>query len=153
MIPIQHIHPMVVHFPIVILLMLAALDTVATLRGHTLTGRSGLGNASAGLAVLAGGAAILAFVFGDMALEVAEATGWRNEIAEIHETLGMITATVVGLWALVRGFMWFRPPVLGAWANWLISLVELGSAALVMATAYYGGQLVYELGVNVKHLL
>lgn len=153
MIPVQHIHPMVVHFPIVFLLTLAALDTISTLRGHAVSGRSGVGNASAGLAVLAGGSAILAFVLGDMALEIAEASGWRNEIAEIHEKLGMIMAAAAGTWALVRGFLWARPSVLGAWAGWLIVIVELGLAALVMATAYYGGQLVYSLGVNVDHLM
>jgi uncharacterized membrane protein len=32
-----------------------------------------------------------------------------------------------------------------------VSLVEVAGAALVIATAYYGGQLVYDLGVNVVH--
>jgi uncharacterized membrane protein len=32
-----------------------------------------------------------------------------------------------------------------------VSLIEVAGAALVVVTAYYGGQLVYDLGVNVAH--
>jgi uncharacterized membrane protein len=140
---------MVVHFPIVFILTLAALDAVATLRGFSPVGRSGLGNVSAGLAVLAGVTAIAAFVLGDAALEIAEAGGWHHQIAEIHEGLGTTSAIILGFWAVFRAILWVRDVTIPGWLKGLVPLAEIGMSGLILATAYYGGQLVYELGVNV----
>ncbi len=72
MIPIQHIHPMLVHFPIVFFLSLAAFDVIALARGVNVTGRSWAGTVSTVLALLAGASAVATWFFGDMALSVAE---------------------------------------------------------------------------------
>jgi uncharacterized membrane protein len=149
MLTIAHIHPMLVHFPIVFVLSLAILDTVAALRGVPVTGRGGIGNISTGLALLAGLFAIATYIFGDMALEFAEAGGFHNDVAEIHETLGEATAAAFAIWAVVRLVAWWRNAKLRGGSAILLSLVELAGAGVVMATAYYGGQLVYDLGVNV----
>jgi uncharacterized membrane protein len=53
MLSAAHIHPLLVHFPIVIVLSLAAIDIFGTLAGKNVTGRSCFGNLSTGLAVLA----------------------------------------------------------------------------------------------------
>ena len=149
---IAHIHPMLVHFPIVFFLSLAALDTIATLRGVPVTGRGGIGNVSTGLALLAGLFAIATYIFGDMALEYAESSGFHSDIAEIHEHLGMATAAAFGVWAIVRVAAWWRNARLSGGGAFALSLVELAGAAVVIATAYYGGQLVFNLGVNVAQV-
>jgi len=149
MISIEHLHPIVIHFPIVFFLTLAALDIVASLRGHSITGRSAVGNASAGLAVLSAVTAIAAFLLGDEALEIAEAGGFSSEIAEIHETLGMVVAALFSVWAVVRAYLWLKDKDVQGGLKWLILVIETGGAALVVTTAYFGGILVYELGVNV----
>lgn len=149
MLSIAHIHPMLVHFPIVFFLSLAALDTIATLRGVPVTGRGGIGNLSTGLALLAGLFAIAAYIFGDIALETAEAGGFRSDIAEVHEQLGGVTAAAFGVWAIVRIAAWWRNARVAGGGAYLLSLVELAGAAVVLTTAYYGGQLVFDLGVNV----
>lgn len=146
---IAHIHPMLVHFPIVFFLTLAALDTIATLRGVPVTGRGGIGNVSTGLALLAGTFAIVTYIFGDMALEMAEAGGFHSDIAEIHESLGEATAAAFAIWGIIRVVAWWRNARLSGGRAMLLSLVELAGAAVVVATAYYGGQLVFNLGVNV----
>jgi len=149
MISIEHLHPIVVHFPIVFFLTLAALDIVASFRGRSITGRSAVGNASAGLAVLSAVTAIAAFSLGDEALEIAVAGGFSSEIAEIHETLGMAVAALFSVWAVIRAYLWLKDKDVQGGVKWLIPVIETGGAALVVATAYYGGVLVYELGVNV----
>lgn len=149
MLSIQHVHPMLVHFPIVFALMLALLDSIATLRGIPVTGRTGTGNASTGLALLMGVFAIATYVFGDMALEFAEGGGFHNDLAEIHEGLGEATAAAFAIWAVIRAVAWWRNAKLKGAPAALLSVVELGGAGLVLATAYYGGNLVYGLGVNV----
>jgi uncharacterized membrane protein len=150
-IPVQHIHPMLVHFPIVFFLSLTAFDLIAVLRGRDIGGRSYTGTVSTILAVLAGLSAVAAFVFGSIALDVAEQGGFHSDIAEIHESLGGMTAIAFAVWALVRTLAWWRdlrPAGVGAVA---VPIVEIAGAILLIITAYYGGQLVFDLGVNVLH--
>jgi uncharacterized membrane protein len=149
MMTIAHIHPMLVHFPIVFFLSLAILDTVATMRGVSVTGRGAIGNVSTGLALLAGLFAIVTYVFGDMALEFAEAGGFHSDIAEVHEGLGEATAAAFAIWAIVRVVAWWRNAHWRGGGAALLTLVELLGAVIVVTTAYYGGELVYNLGVNV----
>ena len=152
MISIQHIHPLLVHFPIVFFLTLAVFDLVAVARGIPVTGRSAAGNVSTGLAFLAGAFALVTMMFGDMALEFAEARGFHSEIAEIHEGLGSTTAIAFAIWALVRVFLWWRDTRSSSGIAAGIVVLEIIGAGLVIATAYYGGQLVYDLGDNVAQV-
>ena len=149
--PIQHIHPILVHFPIVFILCLAALDLIATARGSVVTGRGALGNVSSGLAILAGGFATVTYIFGGIALDVAESGGFHSDIAETHEGLGEFTAIAFAIWALFRVILWWRDVRVNRVFSGVVSLVEIAGAVLVLSTAYYGGQLVYDLGVNVAH--
>ena len=149
MIPIEQLHPIVVHFPIVFFLSLAALDTFALFRNSSIDGRGGIANLSAGLAVLAGLAAVAAYSFGDAALEVAQANGISEARLETHELLGTTTAIALAFWGLARAFFWWRRLPMDKGKVWGVVLVELAFSSLIITTAYYGGQLVYEFGVNV----
>lgn len=149
MIPVQHIHPMLVHFPIVLIFFLTAFDILATLRGHSVTGRTVAGNISTSFAVLTGLFAIATYIFGGMALDVAEAGGFHSDVAEIHESLGEMVAIVTGIYGLLRAGLWFKDFRINGVTSYIFPLAGLAGSALVAATAYFGGQLVYELGVNV----
>ena len=152
MIPIEHIHPMLVHFPIVFGLSLAAFDLIAMLRGAAIGGRGPAASLSAGLAVLAGLAAMLAATFGDMALDIAFANGGPVDALEFHDMLGSTTSAVLGVWALVRAFLWWRKISLAGLRGGVVVAVELVFCALILATAYYGGELVFSHGVAVTRL-
>lgn len=149
MISIQHVHPMLVHFPIVFILLLAAFDVIAVIAGASITGRTVAGGISTAIAVLAGISAVAAWIFGGMALDFAEAGGFSSDIAEIHESLGTFVAIGFAIWALIRAFAWWRNLQPGRGAQAIVAVIEVAGAALVLATAWYGGQLVYDLGVNV----
>jgi len=149
MLPIEQLHPIVVHFPIVFFLTLAALDIFALIRNAALDGRGAIANLSAGLAVLAGLAAAVAYSLGDEALEVAVASGVPEARLDTHELLGTTTAIVLGVWGLVRAYIWWRQMPLSRARVGGIVFVELALSLLIIITAYYGGQLVYDLGVNV----
>ncbi len=151
MISLQQIHPILVHFPIVFFLTLAVFDITAAWRGSAITGRSAVANVSTALALLAGGFAVLTYFFGDMALEIAEGSGFSSPIGEIHEALGTTTAMSLAVWAGIRCFLWWRDIRVGTAFARTIQAIELAGTGLVLATAYYGGQLVYDLGVNVAH--
>ncbi|WP_246679950.1 DUF2231 domain-containing protein [Mesorhizobium sp. B1-1-9] len=139
---------MLVHFPIVLIYTLAIIDLVALARGNAVTQRSGAGTISTFIALAAGIFAIGTWFYGGLALDHAEAAGFSSEIAEIHESLGGITAFAFLMWGLVRLALWVRNRDLRV-VSMAIPVIELGGAILVTTTAYYGGLLVYELGVNV----
>ena len=149
MLAIQYIHPIVVHFPIVLIILLAGFDLIAALRGAAISGRTTAGHIAASFAVLAGLSALTAAFFGDIALEHAEAGGFSSGIAEIHEHFGEIAAVALAGWALIRVFFWWRDIRLSGGGALVTALISIAGAALVTTTAYYGGQLVYDLGVNV----
>lgn len=151
MIPVQHIHPMLVHFPIVFFLSAAAFDIVATLSGHSVTGRSWAGSVSLVLVLLAAVSAVATFFFGGMALHFAEAGGFSSEVAEIHEGLGEMTTAVFVMWAIIRSFTYWRDMSGRGAVRAVAPAFEILGAMLVSLTAYYGGELVYGLGVNVAH--
>ena len=152
MISILHIHPIIVHFPIVFALTLALVDSIAIFKNYSVTGRSYLGNTSTLFAIVAGLSGLIAIIFGDIALETAEAGGFSSDIAEIHEHLGSAVAFILIGWAIIRAFLWFRNTQLPKWSVNLIPVIELGIAVAIIATAYFGGELVYDLGVNVTNL-
>jgi uncharacterized membrane protein len=147
-VPTQHIHPILVHFPIVLIYTLAAIDLVALAGGSAVTRRSGAGTISTFVALAAGVFAVGTWIFGGLALDHAEAAGFSSDIAEIHESLGGITAIAFLIWGLVRLALWIRNREFRA-VTIAIPLIEIAGTMLVTATAYYGGLLVYELGVNV----
>jgi uncharacterized membrane protein len=152
MIPVQHIHPMLVHFPIVLIFLLTAFDVGATVRGRSVTGRTVAGNISTSMAVLTGLFAIATYFFGGMALNVAESGGFHSDVAEIHESLGEMVAIVTGVYALLRAGLWFKDFRINGVPSFLFPIASIAGSALVAITAYYGGQLVYELGVNVAKI-
>lgn len=149
MLSVAHIHPIVVHFPIVYFLSLTGFDAVMLLMRLPIAGRNCTANISAALAVLAGLAALAAYIFGDMAYDAAIASGVAGARLETHETLGTITASSFVLWALLRGYMWWRRVSLDGGRKWAVVATEIAGVFLIVTTAYFGGQLVYELGVNV----
>jgi uncharacterized membrane protein len=151
MIPVEQIHPMIVHFPIVFVVSLAVFDLIATARGVRVTGRTTVGNISTALVVLAALSALAAMMFGDLALSHAEAGGFSSEIAEIHEGLGSTVAISLAIWALIRAFLWWRDTRVSGAVSYVVPLVAIAGAGLVFTTAYFGGELVYDLGVNVAN--
>ena len=153
MIHLQHIHPMLVHFPIVFFLSLAAFDLIASLRGASVTGRSAVGTISAALALLAGFSAAAAYTFGAVALDVAEAGGFHSDIAEIHEALGGITAAALVIWAVIRSLAYWRDIRIAGKLAATIVMFEVAGVALITTTAFYGGKLVFDLGVNVTPIV
>jgi uncharacterized membrane protein len=151
MIPVQHIHPMLVHFPIVFFLSAALFDIVATFSGRSVTGRSRAGTVSLVLVLLAALSAVATFFFGGMALDVAESGGFHSDIAEIHEGLGTMTTAVFVMWAVIRSYTYWRDMRGRGAIRAAAPVFEIFGVVLVTLTAYFGGELVYGLGVNVAH--
>lgn len=149
MIPVTEIHPMLVHFPIVLWIGAEVLAVGVLLRGGNLSAPQQwltvvfysllAGTAFAGLAAL----------FGDIALDRAVAAGFAAGPLERHETVAIITTTLFGLHAALRWLAIQRGYPLVGMRGWLAELPGLAGIAGLFITAYLGGGLVYHLGVNV----
>ncbi len=152
MISLEHVHPMLVHFPIVFVLMAAGVDVLTLARGGDLAARDPLPRLSLSLLLLAGLSALVTALFGAAALDTALARGVPDAVVETHEGLGWTTLAAVGACAALRLGLWlWRVPLAGGRAA-AGALLTLGCAALVVLTAYFGGELVHVLGVNVAAL-
>jgi uncharacterized membrane protein len=149
MISIALIHPMLVHFPIVLLITAVAMDIIVLLIKKDLSDRQCLPLIASSALLLGTLAAGVAAIFGDMALDKAVSLGFPIGPLETHETLALITIAVFSLHSLLRLLaIWRRYPLQGS-VGWISALPGMVGAVLLIATAYYGGELVYHLGVNV----
>lgn len=149
MLRLEHIHPMIVHFPIVLALLALAFDLWWLARRKMVA--APLINLRTGTVVLALGglASVVAFIFGELAYSIAISKGVAETTLDSHETWGTATMLVFVAAALGRLFLWWRrmdeTPAGTASAIALSAVVSV----MVLITAYLGGHLVYDLGVNV----
>jgi len=143
------IHPMLVHFPIVLLITAVAMDIFLLLTNKDLANRKCLPLMALSALLLGILSAGIAAVFGDIALDKAISLGFPSGPLETHETLALITIAVFSLYCLLRLLaLWRRYPLRG-FSGWISALPGMVGLVLLIATAYYGGELVYHLGVNV----
>jgi uncharacterized membrane protein len=138
------IHPMIVHFPIA-LLMVAVMFEVLAMRWRT---RSFL---DASLYTLVAGlvGAGLAIITGGLAEEGLEEFTIPDGLLDLHEGLGYATFGIfVGILALRvlmrRRWLQERPAL-------TIGLGVIGIGVLAV-TGYYGGSLVYDFGAGVTQI-
>ena len=146
---LEHIHPMIVHFPIVLLLLAAALDGLNGLRGVDFAGTAVLAR-SARLALYGGAMAAAAAVgFGYVAQGIAIDHGFSDALIETHEGLGVTTAVTFAVLALGRATAVRAGFALAGGRGRLVAALTFAGVLLLLTTAYHGGQLVYGHGVNV----
>jgi uncharacterized membrane protein len=148
-IDLVHIHPMLVHFPIVLFLVAIAVQLLTLARGGDLSERACLSSIGLVALILAALAALAAAVFGDIALDHAVELGFPKDPLETHQELGLTTTWLFVALAAVQGFAWWRKISMKAARGWTFALVGVVSCGLLLLTAYHGGNLVYKIGVNV----
>ncbi len=149
MIAITDIHPMLVHFPIVLWICAGTISVAVLIRGGDMSARLRWPMV-ASYSLLAGSViAIVAAVFGDIASDKAVATGFPIGPIETHEVAAVTTIIIFKLHLLIRWLaIWRKYPLRGV-RGWLAELPGLVGIAGLLTTAYLGGQLVYHMGVNV----
>jgi len=149
MIPLPDpLHPAIVHFPIVLILIGTAIAVLAVFvrRWH-------LPWIAATLLICGAAGAFAATWSGDVAEEaIGELPENVGQILEEHEEWGertrnaAILAAVLAAAAASLG----RFPIVSRSASVATALVALGAAFCVTETAHYGGLLVYKHGVGVS---
>ena len=139
------LHPLVVHFPIGLIVSAAVLDVAALGAGP----RSALRATATGL-YLAGAAALLAaYLTGRSDAALVRIPGPAHAIVDEHWTWALRTTVYMGAFALGRLGLDLTG-LLTARVRWLpIVAAGLVGVLLLFQTAERGGRLVYEHGVGV----
>jgi len=152
-IDITHIHPMLVHFPIVFFITTTVIFLVITIRKGDIAARNCLPLTGAG--VLAAGLLIgyLAAFFGDIALDAAVAKGFAVQPLERHEEMAAATLIFFSLLAVVLLFAFWKKFSLARTRAWYFTAAAVAGLAILITTAYFGGDLVYRIGVNVDSVV
>jgi uncharacterized membrane protein len=153
MISIALIHPMLVHFPIVLLITAVAMDVILLLIKKDLAKRQCLPMVALSALLLGTLLAGIASFFGDIALDKAISLGFSSGPLETHETLALITIAVFSLHCLLRLLVLWRRYSLQGFIGWVSAIPGMVGVVLLILTAYYGGELVYHFGVNVATVL
>jgi len=150
MIDIAHIHPMLVHFPIVLFILAAAIDIAVLFRQGDLAARACLATTGFYSLLFGVGFALLAALFGDIALEQAVAAGFDKAPLEEHEAYAWLTIGVFGVLLALQILARRRGMRLSGGSGWGFVIAVIVGVLVLLVTAYHGGSLVYEVGVNVK---
>lgn len=135
----ESVHPLLVHFPIALILAAWLMDLLGIAARRPLFRRVSTFNL--GLGVAGAAAAILS---GLKASEIAKHSFEIHEVMELHQKMGII----VGIWAGIL-FLWrlLKPEPLAVVTALRFALFTLLVGALAFGS-HLGGRLVYEFGVG-----
>lgn len=150
----ESIHPVIIHFPIVLLLLSPVFVLISTLLPES-RGRQYM---SIGLALLLVGTATLftAAESGEAAAELADRTPEINAALQVHESLALQSRIIFSALSLLLGAIFVLPRLKTVsftksrsviLSIVFLALYSIGGVALVN-TAHQGGRLVHEFGVH-----
>ncbi|MBE3552527.1 MAG: hypothetical protein IMX06_06660 [Kyrpidia tusciae] len=137
----RHPHPIVVHFPIALIVIAAAYDLITVFRHREIPPGRGL----------------LLWLVAAAGAALAVATGPEHDARGIsawfepHERLADVTlilTLIVAAWRLWA--VWRHRPVGGAVKKTAYAVLSLSAAVAVLVSGYYGGQMVYEEAIGVS---
>ena len=138
--PMESVHPLVVHFPIALLMTALALDVLAITLKRPPLHRVALWNLALG--ALGAGAAVWS---GLQAEGIAKHSFEIYQVMGVHEKLGITTLSLAGALA---GWRLLARDRLSPRARLLALALMLALTGTLTYGAYLGGRLVYEFGVG-----
>jgi uncharacterized membrane protein len=133
----SHLHPMTVHFPVVLIIVGFLFETYSMFFSKKEPCLSKIGFYIMLIGTLA---AVCAFFTGDLFTE--ELKGKAGEIEETHELFAKITMYVMITATLLRSYIFFMHKEY-SWKKWLVYCMYAIATASVGYTGLLGGTLVY----------
>ena len=140
-------HPVVVHFPVALILTAAFVAVVWAARGTAFWRRATLLLLTVGMVGLT-----FAYFTGEAIEEYVERTAIVEDLLDLHETLGLYALIVTGIalvgvgglsfWAERRTTLERDPPDPAA-ARIVLAVLTVGAAVLVAWTGHLGGTMVW----------
>jgi uncharacterized membrane protein len=149
------LHPLVVHFPVALLLIVPLFLVVGLIARPV---RHGLYVAALMLMIAGTAGAYLAVETGEAAARIADRTPEINQMIERHshlaETTRLLFTILTAIWLVVLVAFYLRreklTPRLGIVVVLLFLVLYSGATIYVANTAHLGGRLVHELGVHAQ---
>ena len=138
------IHPLIAHFPIVLLLIGVVCDAIGILNDRDFFLRAGFLLFSLGAL-----SALPVALTGDSAAEVAQHIDDIAADLDDHDTLGTVTAFLAVALVLIRTHFVLRKKFVGT-VRYVYLVFSLVTAGLVCAAGYTGGHLVYHYGAGTR---
>lgn len=142
-----HLHPILIHFPLALLLTGWALDLIQVWAKAPQI-RSALQSASRWNFLIGGAALLPALATGWAAYQTVAHDAPSHAAMTLHRNLALAS---VAVFAALGAMVWLRRKT--EWINrWPFRVWILLAAALLAATGYRGGLLVYTHGLGVRSL-
>jgi len=138
-------HPLVVHFPIVLVIVAAVVDLIDVMFKRP----GGLGAAASSLYVAAAVAVGATYVTGIQAASTVFVPGMAHPVVDAHREWALVTVWYCAAVAIVRLAARRGGPPLARSLRVLLLLAGLLGVVLLQQTAERGAQLVYQYGVGV----
>ena len=136
----ESLHPMVIHFPIALLMAAFLVETLALVIRQPAWHRLALWNLVLGTLGTA-----VAVVTGRQAMAVAKHSYQIHQVMELHERLGYVVLGLTTLITVWRLFLRDRFNRRGRLIPWAILGMVCG---IIAFSAHLGGRMVYEFGVG-----
>jgi len=137
-----NIHPLIVHFPIALIIVIMIMDFLGVLSRR----QSFISTANI-LTIFAAVGAAVAVVSGLIAEESVWRPGEANDLIELHETVGL---AVLGMTLISLIFRLTVKKNKSGWPGWMAVILSLIASALVGYGGYIGGEMVYKYGTGVR---
>jgi uncharacterized membrane protein len=145
--PLPGWHPLVVHFPLALILVATPLLLAARLlRSEAMASTAAIvGTWNLCLGALA---ALFALATGLGAVLDLDVSAAAHQAISLHMEWAMFSTLVLVLLAIWRG----AGTAEGSRPSWIFIIVLMAATAALVVTGYRGGQNVYEFGVGVKRI-
>lgn len=142
-----NVHPMIVHFPIALIVAAIGADLLSLL----LSRRDWLRPASVGLYVVGGASALLTYLTGTWAADTVSVSGEAQSVLTAHADLGWWTMWFFGIYGIARLAAHLWPKTRGRRAvQGPLLVLAIAGAYLLYETADHGAEMVYGYGVGVQ---
>ncbi len=144
MIDIQHIHPMIVHFPIALLIVGLLADAIGLFSKKEFFSKAGLY-----LLILGTIGVIAAYFSGNLAGEGVTEAGSLKQALESHEEAAELSIWLMSAAALVR-IAFIAVKSYSGSLKWVAFALFLIGVLSIARTGYYGGELVFKHAAGVQ---
>ncbi|MBT3601959.1 MAG: DUF2231 domain-containing protein [Candidatus Latescibacteria bacterium] len=140
-------HPLIIHFPIALLIVGTLCDAIGILGKRDFFLRTGFL-----LFALGAFTCILAALTGDHVADTAQHISGIYDDLDWHDTLGTATALIAVLLTLTRAHLTFKKRFTGT-VQYIYLFIGIAVAILVGASGYTGGRLVYDYGAGTQPII
>ncbi len=140
-----NIHPMLVHFPIALLITAVFLDFL-----YLVWKKDWLRNSVMTLFIFAALASFVTYLSGRQAVDSVSVPMNAELTASYHADWALYTLLYFSLYTAVRTFLFWKKLDIKRFIAILLFLAGLAGSGLLAKTADLGGKLVYKYGVGTK---